>query len=85
MDIDKAKEIIEKMDISSMIGEKNTVMHGLQILAKYEENVMPQFDHDIIWASDFDKTVMQMPEEDVLQMAKLGWYYDTENDCWAHC
>ncbi len=84
MDIDKAKEVIKEFE--TYIGEeKNKVMRGLQILAKYEENVMPQFDHDIIWASDFDKTVMQMPEEDVIQMAKLGWFYDKENDCWAHC
>lgn len=82
MDIEKAKEIIEETNTD--FREKNTVMRGLQILAKYEDNVKPEFDHDIIWASDFDETVMQMPEEEVLQMAKLGWRYDEENDCWSH-
>jgi len=84
MDIEKAKEVLEKTDTEIFV-EKNKVMRGLQILAKYEENVMPQFDHDIIWASDFEETASQMPEEDVIQMAKLGWFYDEENDCWAHC
>jgi len=82
MDIERAKDLIEENDFD--FSEKNVVMHGLQILAKYEENIMPQFGHDIIWASNFDKTVIQMPEEEVVRMAKLGWVYDEENDCWAH-
>ena len=37
-----------------------------------------------ILASNFEETVPKMSEEDVLQMAKLGWIFDEENKCWAH-
>lgn len=83
MDIEKAKDLIKKENDHDF-PEKNVVMRGLQILAKYEDNVLPQFDHDKILVSDFEKIVEQMSEEDVIQMAKLGWFYDKENDCWVH-
>ena len=63
--------------------EKHQVMRGLQILAKYEDDVVPEFGHDVILASDFE-SVLRMTEEEVVQMAKLGWFYDQENSCWAH-
>ena len=84
MDIDGAKRIIEETDAFAGNGEKNVVMRGLQILAKYKEDVIPEFGHDIILVSDFEKTVRQMQEEEVIQMAKLGWFCREENDYWAH-
>lgn len=88
MDIEKAKAILDKfgeeLAFREHEHEKNAVMRGLQILAKYENDVWPQFGHDVIWASSFEETVPFMSEEDVIQMAKLGWFYDDDSECWSH-
>jgi len=49
MDIEQAKKLVEEGSVSSGFHEKNAVMRGLQILAKYEDDISPEFDHDIIW------------------------------------
>jgi len=82
MDINKAKELIEKTDRS--FSERHQIMKGLQILAKYENDVDCYFEHDRIYASNFEETVSKMSEDDVLQMAKLGWFHDEENEYWTH-
>ncbi len=81
MDIDKAIELIEK---NNTITGMHQIMRGLQILAKYEVDDDCCFEHDIIFAGNLEKTVPKMSEEDVLQMAKLGWFFYVENGCWAH-
>ncbi|MDO8559128.1 MAG: hypothetical protein Q7R84_02245 [bacterium] len=81
MDIDKAKELIGKTDTST---ELHCIMKGLQILAKYEVDDNCGFEHDIILADCFEKSVSKMSVDDVLRMARLGWFYHEEAESWAH-
>ena len=69
MELKRALEIIEQANGGDSF-RKNQVAQGLLILARYapDQNVEPEYDHDIIWASAFEETVARMNEEDVLEM-----------------
>lgn len=82
MSEEEALKIIEETKVDYK--QKNRIMRGLQILAKYEQNEDCQFEHDIMYASDFGKTVAKMTKEDVAEMAVLGWFKDKECETWAH-
>ena len=65
--------------------QPNNVLQGLQIIARHVEDTGPEFGHDIIWAGgDFDDVVEKMSEEEVHEMATLGWHYDDDSNSWAH-
>jgi len=82
MQRDKAIYLLEntKFDPNS----QQDFLNRLNVLAKYDENIIPEFDHDVCWASDFDKTITLMSREEVIYMALCGWYYDDDNESWAH-
>jgi hypothetical protein len=80
MSREDAKKIIEETKADYSIPQN--FLKGLEILSKYDDNIDPAFDHDIIWASDFDATVENMTKEEVIQMATYGWFED--EDSWAH-
>ena len=82
MDVNKAKELVE--NTKSDFSEKHRVMRGLQILTKYQDHEECYFEHDVIWAGGFDDLVSKMSEDDVCQMAKMGWFCDSEAEHWAH-
>ncbi len=88
MDTNEAKELIETTDMDS--SEKHQIMRGLQIIAKYKDDVDCYFEHERIYiivyanGSNFEEIVSKMSKRDVLQMAKLGWVFDEKQDCWAH-
>ncbi len=83
MTVGEAIQLLEETKIG--FSAKQGFLKGLQILAKYDEDVIPEFDHDICWASTFESTVQKMSKAEIIQMKKeFGWDYDEENECWSH-
>jgi len=77
---EEAIEIIKetKADYS----QKQRVLRGLQILAKYDDNLDLSFEHDQMWAGSFDKTVASMTRDDCVELARCGWFESYES--WSH-
>ncbi|OGY50748.1 MAG: hypothetical protein A3J65_02640 [Candidatus Buchananbacteria bacterium RIFCSPHIGHO2_02_FULL_45_11b] len=83
MDIEKAKTLLDGNE--GNLNEKNTLLRGLQILAKYLDDMDHGFSSDEeIWVDGFEETIGQMTKEEVILMAKLGWSYDEDSDIWTH-
>lgn len=66
------------------MNSKQDFLNGLNLLALFDDDIVPEFDHDVCWASTFDNTVSKMTSDQVIQMAQWGWYYDDDNESWAH-
>ncbi len=64
--------------------QKHRILRGLTILAKYIDNLDTDtaFEHDQIYAGDFEATVAQMSLEEVTEMAQCGWF--ESEDSWSH-
>lgn len=77
---EEAIQLIEKTDVD--FSQKQQVLRGLQILAKYDDSLDCSFEHDQMWVANFDKTVAKMTGEEVLDMAVCGWFEDF--DSWSH-
>lgn len=75
---DQAREILKRTKKDKYV--RNAFVRGLQILEKYDDNMVPQFDLDVAFLTDFDRTV-KMSEEDVVELAKLGFF--EQEDAWA--
>ena len=56
---------------------------GLQILSKYSENLITGADHDIIYSVCVEEAIRNgIPEQDVIELAKLNWML-YEDYCFA--
>ena len=65
--------------------QKQRILRGFEILAKYDDDITCSFEHDILYIdSDFEESVAKMTREDVIEMAILGWFMDNECETWAH-
>lgn len=62
-------------------GEQH-VLRGLQILAKYNDNLQLAFEHDQIWAENFDTSIKKMTKEDIIELAVYGWFESFNS--WSH-
>lgn len=62
--------------------QKQVVVRGLNILAKYDDDLAVAFEHDQVWAADFDTTVARMSKEEVIELAVCGWF--ESQDSWSH-
>jgi hypothetical protein len=80
MDLDKAYALYE--EVRHKYKEKHTVMKGLQILAKYNDDTECWFAHDIMYCCSFIETVKKMTEEDYIMMLELGW--GEQEEAWYH-
>ena len=80
MEVEEARALLEKTE-SDYSGKQN-FFKGLQILAKYDEDIDPSFEHDQIWISEFEETVTKMTPEEVELMGKYGFFED--EDSWSH-
>lgn len=78
--VEEAKEIIEKTKTDYRA--KNPVPRGLAILVHFSDDVPCRFEHDQMWAGDFEVAVEKMTEVAVEKMTKLGWFEDEE--AWSH-
>lgn len=54
--------------------QKQRLFRGLQILTQYDENVHYSFRSDQLFCADFTATAARMNQEEVEEMAKLGWF-----------
>ncbi len=82
MTVEEALEIIKKTKPD--YNQKHRVLRGIQILSEHDEDldIGIVFEHDQVWAGDFEATVASMTEEEVVEMALLGWFEDS--DSWSH-
>jgi hypothetical protein len=55
---------------------------GLGILLKYDSDGDISFGHDQVWAGPSSE--VEISKEDLDLLDKLGWFIDTEVDCWSH-
>jgi hypothetical protein len=62
--------------------QKQRIFRGLQILAKYDDNLQFAFEHDQVFVADFDLTVEKMVREEVVELATCGWFLS--EDSWSH-
>jgi len=62
--------------------QKQHFARGIAILAKYDDDIHPVFEHDQVWMCDFDEVVAKMSREDVIEMARCGWF-ESEGS-WSH-
>lgn len=77
---EEALKLIEETKVNYQ--QKQHIARGLNILAKYDDNMQMSFEHDQMWAADFDSTTAKMTREDVIELAACGWFEDTES--WSH-
>lgn len=76
MDKEKLLEIFDTTE-SEWIGD-NT-FKGMQIIAKYNDNIVRGAGHDIIYCGDIDECLEKgMTEADATELAKLNWMIDEE-------
>jgi hypothetical protein len=62
--------------------QKQHILLGLQILAKYDDYLDCSFEHDQMYVCDFDASIEKMTEEDVRLLASYGWIESVES--WSH-
>ncbi len=80
MTIEEALKIVEDTEANYYLNQ--TILRGLQILAKYDEVLDCSFEHDQMWVGDFEATVAKMDKDEVWEMARLGWF--EADDGWSH-
>ena len=83
MERERLEQIIENTESEYTKGIDNAYM-GLAILAKYSYYVLQGADHDIIYSIDIDDIIDKITEDDAIQLAKYGWFIDSDCDCMAH-
>lgn len=85
MKIEDAKKILAQVksfeEMQAALERKQDFLNGLMILAKYDDNIQPAFEHDICYVSYFEKTVLMMSEHEVNLMRTYGWFEREES--WA--
>lgn len=77
---EEALEILEKTRRDYT--QKQRVFRGLQILAKYDDDLHFAFEHDQVFVSNFDSTVKSMTREEVTELGICGWFLS--EDSWSH-
>ena len=77
---EEALQIIEETERDYK--QKQHILRGLQILAKYDDDLRLSFEHDQMWVCDFNETVTLMTKEDVAELARYGWF--ESQDSWSH-
>jgi hypothetical protein len=82
MTVEEALELIEKTKLG--YNQKLRVLRGIQILSEHDEDldIGIVFEHDQMWAGDFEATVYSMTKEEIVEMALLGWF--EADGSWSH-
>ncbi len=83
MDRTKALEILDSDEVEDH-APVNGILVGMQIIteAHNNEEVGIAAEHDIIWYGDFEESVKNMTENQVLLMGQAGWFQD--EGYWSH-
>lgn len=95
MNVEKAIELIatiadknnyvsqeKTFKIGNVVETQNPLVIGACILAMYQPNFEFDFQHDVLYAADFEETVEKMSEQEITTMAEVGWGYDEELNSW---
>lgn len=61
----------------------DNAFQGMQILSKYNTNLLRAAEHDIIYSVDIDDVLEAITEEDAIALAQLNWHIDEEFDCFC--
>ena len=83
MERERLEQIIENTESEYTQGIDNAYM-GLAILAKYSPYVLQAANRDIIYSVSVDEIINTITEEDAIQLAKHGWFIDSDCDSMAH-
>lgn len=78
MTTEQLQALYETYEDKHTSGVKNAELKGLQILAKYSDDVSVTAEHDQIWAYLKDWT--PLTEEDARAMFELNWMWEEENE-----
>ncbi len=78
------ERFIELMDGDSGNWEGDNAYQGLQIIAKYTDNLIQGAGHDVIWSENISVLIEKgITEEDVKALRKLNWML--EDDSYLAC
>jgi len=82
MTFEKAEALLEDTDgyLSAEGKSSEKFIKGIEIMAKYDDDIDPSAEHDIIYLADFSE---DMPKEEILELHRLGFHLDGEGECWA--
>lgn len=75
---EERSELLESLETDHTI--KNRILKGLQIFAKYTDDVMVEPAHDEIFAGCKNEENDKITKEDLLELGKLGWMADDESE-----
>ena len=68
------ERFLELMDGDSGNWEGDNAYQGLQIIAKYTDNLIQRADHDVIWSEEISVLIEKgITEEDVKELNRLNW------------
>ena len=74
------ERFIELMDGDSGKWEGDNAYQGLQIIAKYTDNLIQGAGHDVIWSEDIETLIEKgITEEDVKELRRLNWMIEDES------
>lgn len=74
------ERFIEIFESTDSEWEGDNCFQGLQIIAKYTDNLVHRAGDDVIWSEDIDNLIEKgITEEDVLALAKLNWMVEDES------
>lgn len=79
MDNEKIEEIYKEFEDYDRGDVKNEIVKGLNILAKYSDDVSINPAHDELFAGLDEAELEKMTEEDVREMFKLGWMWNEDS------
>lgn len=77
---EEAQHIMEQVKPSYT--EKQRVIRGLNILAKYDDDLSIAFEHDQMYTGDFETLIAHMTPEDLQELTLCGWF--ESQDSWSH-
>ena len=84
MNLERARELLDNYGEKDGREYDDDLVKGVAILGKYVKGRFNySFEHDQMWFGEFEETVVQMTEEDVLSLAKYGWFEDEETNSWS--
>ena len=74
------ERFLELMDGDSGNWEGDNAYQGLQIIAKYTDNLIQGAGHDVIWSENISVLIEKgITEEDVKALRKLNWMIEDES------
>lgn len=82
--MEKAQADLLMKQVQGDFHQKNRVLRGLQIFAKYTDNLdsVMAYEHDMLFAGD--TAPEDFSEDELRELLVCGWFFSKEFDCWVH-